>query len=88
MTVMPDSSRFVKQFASIPSLAPKLTAAQKLALLKQKVKYVFVLFQENRSFEQFFGTYPGAEGLYFPKKTPKPGISQPIVNTDGSTGTV
>jgi phospholipase C len=41
-----------------------LTTAQKIALLRQKVKYVFVLFQENRSFDHYFGTYPGANGLY------------------------
>jgi len=40
-----------------------LSTAQKIALLKQKVKYVFVLFQENRSFDHYFGTYPGAIGL-------------------------
>ena len=40
-----------------------LTTAQKIALLRQKVKYVFVLFQENRSYDHYFGTYPGAIGL-------------------------
>ncbi len=41
-----------------------LTTAAKIALLRQKVKYVFVLFQENRSFDHYFGTYPGANGLF------------------------
>jgi phospholipase C len=40
-----------------------LTTSAKIALLRQKVKYVFVLFQENRSFDHYFGTYPGANGL-------------------------
>ena len=28
-----------------------------------KIKHVIVLMQENRSFDQYFGTYPGADGL-------------------------
>ncbi len=41
-----------------------LTLAQKVALLQQKVKYVFVIFHENESFDHFFGTFPGANGLF------------------------
>jgi phospholipase C len=33
-------------------------------LLREKVKYVFVIFQENRAFDQMFGTFPGANGLF------------------------
>ena len=28
-----------------------------------KIKHVIVIMQENRSFDQYFGTYPGADGL-------------------------
>ncbi len=41
-----------------------LTTAEKIALLKQHVKYVFVIFAENRSFDHYFGTFPGANGLF------------------------
>jgi phospholipase C len=41
-----------------------LSAEAKLALLRAKVKYVFIIFQENRSFDHYFGTYPGANGLF------------------------
>ncbi len=44
--------------------APALTLQQKIALLQQHVKYVFVIFHENESFDHFFGTFPGANGLY------------------------
>jgi len=37
---------------------------QKIELLRKKVKYVFVIFHENQSFDHFFGTYPGANGLF------------------------
>jgi phospholipase C len=46
-----------------PSTETPLSTARKIALLRSKVKYVFVLFQENRSFDHYFGTYPGANGL-------------------------
>jgi phospholipase C len=69
-----------------------LTHAQKLALLQKKIKYVFVLFQENRSFDQYFGTYPGANGLFnygpHPTNAQVPGFTQPIVNTDGTVSTI
>ncbi len=54
-----------------PSVQTSLTLQQKIALLRQKVKYVFVLFQENRSYDHYFGTYPGANGLF----TTYPGAS-------------
>jgi phospholipase C len=32
-----------------------------------KIKHVVIIIQENRSFDDYFGTYPGADGI--PKKT-------------------
>jgi phospholipase C len=49
---------------TVPSQETPLSAAKKLKLLQQNIKYVFVLFQENRSFDHYFGTYPGANGLF------------------------
>jgi phospholipase C len=51
------------QYHSASSMT-QLTTTQKLAQLQQKVKYVFVVFQENRSFDHYFGSYPGANGLF------------------------
>jgi phospholipase C len=36
-------------------------------LLKQKIKHVFVLYQENRSFDSYFGSFPGTENLATPE---------------------
>jgi phospholipase C len=36
----------------------------KIELLRDKVKYVFVIFHENESFDHYFGTFPGANGLF------------------------
>ena len=56
---------------------------RKRELLQQKIKYVFVLFQENRSFDQHFGTFPGAHGLFSQPAAQTPGFYQRIVETDG-----
>ena len=77
-----------------------LSDADKWRLIRQHVKYVFVLFQENRSFDHYFGTYPGANGLFstFPgadaadpmQQAANQGASyrQRIWNTDGSFSTI
>jgi phospholipase C len=84
----PKSSDAVAALATDVAAEPTLSDAQKFALLQQKVKYVFVLFQENRSFDFYFGTYPGANGLFSKPNRETPGFRQPIVLTDGSVGTI
>ncbi len=81
----PLSSALTATYATVLGLEPQLTASQRLALIRQKVKYVFVLFQENRSFEQFFGTFPGADGLYYPKNA-KAGVPQQMLVATTATG--
>ena len=73
---------------SPPRANPSLSHDAKLKLLREKVKYVFVLFQENRSFDFYFATYPGADGLYNPPAASIAGFTQPIVNLDGTVGTI
>ncbi len=68
--------------------APYLTHDQKLDLLRKHIKYVFVLFQENRSFDFYFGTYPGARGLFSQPAAETAGFTQPIVNVDGSVSPI
>jgi phospholipase C len=34
------------------------------SLIRQRIRYVFVIYQENRSFDHYFGTFPGANGIY------------------------
>ncbi len=67
---------------------PPLSQAQEIALLRKHVKYVFVLFQENRSFDSYFGTFPGANGYFSQPASATPGFSQPIENIDGSMTTI
>ena len=37
--------------------------AQKIANLRAHIHHVFVIYQENRSFDSYFGTFPGADNL-------------------------
>ena len=68
---------------------PHVAAAQTLEqLVQEKIRYVFVLYQENRSFDSYFGTFPGAEGLFTRKPNETPGFYQTLLNTDGSGGTM
>lgn len=34
-----------------------------LSSARQKIKHIVIIMQENRSFDNYFGTYPGADGL-------------------------
>jgi phospholipase C len=86
--IAPKSSDEVARHILSVENAPGLTEAEKLALLRKHIKYVFVLFQENRSFDFYFGTYPGARGLFSQPADKTPGFVQPIVNTDGSVSLI
>jgi phospholipase C len=78
----------VEKFYIVPQSEPELTTAETIRLLQEKIKYVFVLYQENRSFDSYFGTFPNAEGIYSHPAAQTPGFYQNIVNTDGSIGII
>ena len=40
-----------------PAVTGTLTAA------REKIKHIVIIMQENRSFDSYFGTYPGADGI-------------------------
>jgi phospholipase C len=69
-------------------------SAQDIAMLRQKIKFVFVIFNENRSFDHEYGTLPGVNGLYSDGKNPRspadtPGFAQTYVDSNtGETVTV
>jgi phospholipase C len=67
---------------------PKMSRTAVAELLRKNVKYVFVLYQENRSFDSYFGTFPGAEGLFSHPAAQTLGFYQPLINTDGSSTTI
>src|SRR5665213_424353 len=67
---------------------PRLSRKMLLSLLRQNVKYVFILYQENRSFDSYFGTFPGVEGIYSHPQSQTPGFTQSIENPDGTTSPI
>ena len=74
-------------------IGPYLSLAQKIELLRNKVKYVFVIFHENESFDHYFGTFPGANGLYSAPRgaTPAnttPSFEQKYLDTNLNTVTI
>ena len=54
-----------------------------------KIKHVVIIMQENRSFDSYFGTYPGADGI--PGLAGNPGqvpcVPDPSATRAGSPGT-
>jgi hypothetical protein len=87
--IAPPSSPAIQRHTLPATGEPALSHAAKLRLLREKIKYVFVLFQENRSFDFYFSTYPGADGLYSHSAADPPaGFTQPIVNLDGSVAAI
>ena len=67
---------------------PPISQEELLGMIQKNIKYVFVFYQENRSFDSYFGTFPGANGLYSQPATQTPGFIQTLVNTDGSKTTI
>jgi len=45
--------------------------------LREKVKYVFVIFNENHSFDNEYGTFPGVNGVYSDGQKPRSGANTP-----------
>lgn len=76
-------------FSSISAQITRRSPAERVAkseraLLQKRIRYVFVLYQENRSFDSYFGTFPDAEGLFTHRPQQTPGFYQNILNTNGS----
>jgi phospholipase C len=43
--------------------APRALAQAQLALARASITHVIIIMQENRSFDHYFGTFPGADGI-------------------------
>jgi phospholipase C len=78
----------IVRYAIPASHEPNISEQKKIALLHKKVKYIFVIYQENRSFDSYFGTFPGADGLFSQPASTTPGFTQSFTDTDGSQTTV
>ena len=57
--------------------APKSTSAESGI---HKIRHVIIIMQENRSFDHYFGTFPGADGFPMKDGVPTICIPDPITN--------
>jgi phospholipase C len=78
----------IRPYVVAPAREPKLDDQAAWKLLRTRVKYVFVIYQENRSFDSYFGTFPGADGLFSRPATQTLGFNQELINTDGTLTTI
>ncbi len=72
---------------------PVLSRAETIALLRRHIRYVFVVLAGAHSFDNAFGTFPGANGLFADVSGPRaaaatPGFVQRFRNSHGQVETV
>ena len=58
---------------------PNLAAAN-LAAARARIKHVVIINQENRSFDSYFGTFPGADGIPMDGGVPTVCVTDPKTN--------
>ena len=46
------------------------TIPSQVAMVRQKIAHIVIIMQENRSFDHYFGTYPGADGIPMRNRAP------------------
>jgi phospholipase C len=93
VTAQPNPGADVSPYFTDPANDPVLPDATMAELLRQKVKYVFVIFNENESFDHEYGTFPGVNGLYSDGQNPRsaantPGFTQTYTDVNGNEVTV
>ncbi len=91
--LQPDPGPEVAPFVVDPTTSPDPSREDLVAALRKKVKYVFVIFNENHSFDNEFGTFPGADGLFSDGLGPRdpehtPGFVQHYEDAKGADATV
>jgi phospholipase C len=93
VTAQPNVGPTLAAYFNDPAADPKLSQEELARLVRQKIKYVFVIFNENHSFDNEYGTFPGADGLYsdgrtFRSAADTAGFTQTYADADGNAVTV
>jgi phospholipase C len=88
VVTQPDPGPAVAPYAGDPAKEPATARNEMIRRLRQRIKYVFVIFNENHSFDNEFGTFPGANGLFSGNPEQTPGFTQTYRDTNGQTVTV
>jgi phospholipase C len=89
VAAQPDAGPALAPYLVDPAQDPPLSNDEMAALARQKIKYVFVIFNENHSFDNEFGTFPGVDGLYSDGVAPRspdqtPGFTQTYTDMNGA----
>jgi phospholipase C len=93
VTSQPDPAPAIAPYVTDPATDAPLSFQDMAALLRTKVKYVFVIFNENHSFDNEYGTFPGVNGLYSDGAKPRAadqtlGFTQTFKDLNGTDVTV
>jgi phospholipase C len=93
VTAQPATVKPLPEHSSALGPEPQVSTDQMTTLLRAQVKYVFVIFNENHSFDNEFGTFPGVNNLYSDGVSPRsaantPGFTQTYTDVNGATVTV
>ena len=93
VTAQPDVGPDVMRYFNDPSKDPELPPQMLVTLLRQRIKYVFIIFNENHSFDNEYGTFPGVNGIYSDGMKPRspagtPGFTQTYTDVSGVKVTV
>jgi phospholipase C len=83
VTAQPVSTagRDIRRYFNDPAGVRRIERDALVRLLRKKIKYVFIIFNENHSFDNEFGTFPGVNGIYSDGRKPRspadtPGFTQ------------
>ncbi len=68
--------------ARLGGLSPSASQAATIGI--HKIKHIVIIMQENRSFDSYFGTYPGADGI--PRRAGRPAVACRIRCERGACG--
>ncbi len=93
VTAQPDPGAAETAYVVDPASDAAPSRAALIQALRRRVRYVFVIFNENHSFDNEFGTFPGANGLYSDGLHARdaahtPGFVQTYVDQAGRSETV
>src|SRR2546427_4233456 len=64
--------------AGVESVRPASTPPVVSTAGASKIRHVIFIMQENRSFDSYFGTYPGADGIPMKNGVPTVSVYNPI----------
>src|SRR5208337_3798476 len=56
VTAQPNRGQDIEKYFNDPAREPKLSQREVTELLRKRIKYVFVIFNENHSFDNEYGT--------------------------------